>query len=454
MKNKYENLKQLYPKFLYKSFEIVKKDAIYEIIYHFEIPNLCTFHPKLQIKKEFIKKLDDTSKYIIFHIGMIELISYWKAVCSKEVIIEAGYLNEEQIKWFKKLYYYGLGELFYRNHLDVSMDSFMDIKCVHEKESLKNKTWKKKGNLIPIGGGKDSCVCLEILKEEYDDNYCFMINPKDAMERCIKTAGYDEKKVFSVTRIIDKNIIKLNDQGFINGHTPFSSLIAFTSYLLAYENNILNIVLSNESSANEETVIGTTVNHQYSKSYEFERDFNDYRAKYFQQDINYFSLLRPLNELQIAKLFSHYEKYHELFRSCNLGSKNKKSTWCCNCPKCLFTFIILSPFFSDEKLNSIFKENLLDKKELLQDFISLTGNSKEKPFECVGTTDEIRYAVSSKIEKLKKENKKLPYLLKYYSETNTLENVNDNLLKEFNASNNLDNKYKQLLEKEWGKYVY
>ena len=318
---------------------------------------------------------------------MIELISYWKAVCSKEVIIEAGYLNEEQIKWFKKLYYYGLGELFYRNHLDVSMDSFMDIKCVHEKESLKNKTWEKKGNLIPIGGGKDSCVCLEILKEEYDDNYCFMINPKDAMERCIKTAGYDEKKVFSVTRIIDKNIIKLNDQGFINGHTPFSSLIAFTSYLLAYENNILNIVLSNESSANEETVIGTTVNHQYSKSYEFERDFNDYRAKYFQQDINYFSLLRPLNELQIAKLFSHYEKYHELFRSCNLGSKNKKSTWCCNCPKCLFTFIILSPFFSDEKLNSIFKENLLDKKELLQDFISLTGNSKEKHFVCVGTTD-------------------------------------------------------------------
>jgi hypothetical protein len=72
---------------------------------------------------------------------------------------------------------------------------------------------------------------------------------------------------------------------------------------MAYLTNRKYIVLSNEGSANEPTVIGTNINHQYSKTYEFECDFYQYTKKYFNIDIKYFSLLRPIKEIQIAYLF-------------------------------------------------------------------------------------------------------------------------------------------------------
>lgn len=453
MKNSYEELREKYQDFIYRNYLVEEKEDIYVITYEFEVPGLCFFRPKLEIDKKYIKKNDSISKNIIFNIGMIELISYWKATCSKNVIIEAGFINDEQIKWFKKIYYYGLGELFYKNGIKNTIDDFMDIRCNHEKNVIEKIEYKGSGNLIPIGGGKDSCVTLEVLKSEHNSTSCFMINPKETMVSCAKIGGYDDDNIFSVKRIIDRKLIDLNEKGFINGHTPFSALVAFISYLIAYENNKEYIILSNEASANEETVIGTKINHQYSKTYEFENSFNYYVKNFLGPDIKYFSLLRPLNELQIAKLFSNYKKYHKIFKSCNLGSKNKEWKWCCSCPKCLFTYIILSPFLSNDDMVDIFGENLLEKKELLDTFLSLTGNKDIKPFECVGSIEEVNYAVILKIENLLKENKPLPYLLKYYLEHYGLEKDNDELLKKFNKENNLEEKFTKLLKEEVKKYV-
>ena len=35
------------------------------------------------------------------------------------------------------------------------------------------------GNLIPVGGGKDSAVSLEVLKDEKKKNTCYVINIKE-----------------------------------------------------------------------------------------------------------------------------------------------------------------------------------------------------------------------------------------------------------------------------------
>ena len=37
----------------------------------------------------------------------------------------------------------------------------------------------------------------------------------------------DEEHIIVIHRTIDKNLIELNSQGFINGHTPFSSMLAW-----------------------------------------------------------------------------------------------------------------------------------------------------------------------------------------------------------------------------------
>ena len=174
-------------------------------------------------------------------------------------------------------------------------------------------------------------------------------------------------------------MIELNKKGFLNGHTPFSAIVAFSALIDAYLFNKKYIALSNESSANESTVLGSDVNHQFSKGFEFEKAFREYNEKYFKTDIEYFSLLRVLSEFQIAALFSRYKKYHSIFRSCNAGSKT--DSWCADCHKCLFVYIILSPYLTTDELVAIFGENLFEKESLLETFKKLTGEAPDTPFE-------------------------------------------------------------------------
>lgn len=443
--DKYNELRNKYDTFIYDNYEIEELENTTKITYNFIVPSLTQYKPTLEVKKF---KIDSFTKNLIFHIGLVELVSYWKATCSKNVIIKAGYINKEQIEFFKKLYFYGLGELFYTNGITPNYDDFINIKCDLKEQNIEIPNYVGNGNLIPIGGGKDSNVTLEIMKSDFEDNLCFIINPKQVTLSCAQTAGYSNEKIVTVKRTIDKNLIELNKQGFINGHTPFSALVAFLSYFNAYITGKKYILLSNESSANESNVDGTKINHQYSKTYEFECDFNEYTKKYFKIDIKYFSLLRPLSEYQIAMLFSNYEKYHEIFKSCNVGSKKEPWHWCCSCPKCLFVYIILSPFLYKEKLIRIFGEDLFEKEDLLDIFIELTGYGKTKPFECVGTYEEVRYAITKTISKLDKQ----PYLLKYYKEHFELENLNKNLENKYNRENNLNPYFENLLKSELKKW--
>ena len=389
---------------------------------------------------------DKNFKLIAFNIGLIELISYWKCTCSPKIVIECGNIYIKQIEWFKKLYFYGLGEFFYINGINTNIQEFVEIDCsnedVLEYEYSNNKL---EGVLIPIGGGKDSCVTMELLKDE-NKKYCIMINPKNVSIECSEIAGFNEANTIIVYRQIDKELIQLNKKDFLNGHTPFSSLLAFITYGIAYLLDIKYIALSNESSANESNILGEKINHQYSKSYEFENDFRNYCSDYLDKDIEYFSFLRPLNELQIAGLFSKYKQYHEIFKSCNVGSKEENWKWCCNCAKCLFVYIILSPFLYKEKLLNIFSQDLYEKTELLGIFLELAGKSNVKPFECVGTFEEINYAISKTITNLQKEKKQLPYLLNYYNQNYQLFNQSK-LIRTYNEFNNIPEELKKFIER-------
>lgn len=440
--DKFNEFREKYENFIYDGFNVEELSDSYKIIYNFKIEGLTCFNPSIEISKKYLKTIGNIEEYFLFHIGLVELISYWKCCCCKNVIIN-GYLDENQIQFFKKLYYYGLGEFFYVNNINVDYETFMNIKINGKKSSIPNIEFNGNGCLIPIGGGKDSCVSLELLKN-YENNY-FILNPKQVMYDCIE-ANNGIDKVITVKRTIDKKLLELNDLGYLNGHTPFSAYLAFMTYFVAYLTGKKYITLSNEGSANEATVLGTKINHQYSKTYEFENDFNEYTKKYFNIDITYFSFLRPLSELQIAMLFANYKKYHKAFKSCNVGSKKVPWVWCCDCAKCLFVYIILSPYLYKNELISIFGEDLYEKESLLNTFIELTGNAKTKPFECVGTTKEVRFCVSYLINKLKKDNIKLPFLLDYYDKNYLLFSTNVDLLKEYNEENNLPEEFSLILK--------
>jgi UDP-N-acetyl-alpha-D-muramoyl-L-alanyl-L-glutamate epimerase len=449
--HKYIKFRKQFKRFTYESFDIRKDKDFLEISYNFHLDSKYYFRPSLNIPlKEFLvsdNMSESKLRNMVFHIGMVELISYWKAACPPEIVIKPYALNEEQKNWWKNLYFNGLGEFFYLNSINGNVNDFVDIISEPEDVAPKESFITSDSVLIPIGGGKDSSVTLDLLSEHFKDNILLILNPRKACTDTASAAGYTDERTLIVHRSIDPVLLKMNDEGFLNGHTPFSALLAFVAILCAAISGRKHIALSNESSANESTVEDSTVNHQYSKSFEFEKDFREYYLKYITGDINYFSFLRPLSELQIGKLFSEVPHYFPVFKSCNAGSKT--NIWCCNCPKCLFTYIILSPFISKIKMVDIFGKDLFEERHLLHEFNQLMGVAETKPFECVGTVDEVNASLSRVIDN---ESGKLPFLLEYYKKSPNYELYRNTdftaLLKEFNKEHFLLEYFENILKQK------
>ena len=429
----YLSLREQYPRFAYRGYEIEENESCLRITYRFETVGLSEFAPVWVFPKAegdcHRWSKDRLMQDMIFSLGMVELVSYWKIACPPTVAVEAGWLNQDQIDWWKDLYFNGLGEFFYVNGIkEADPNHFMDIQCAGQLKAPCTDQYKErheecgvetvgKGNgvLVPIGGGKDSAVTLELLRLAGKPVCAYIINPRGATIHTTEVAGLDAAHVISAKRTLDSNMLELNRQGYLNGHTPFSALVAFSGIIAARMHGLTMVALSNESSANESTVQGSTVNHQYSKSFKFEEDFHYYQTTYLKGSAYYFSMLRPLSEFQIARFFAGQKQYHGIFRSCNAGSKT--DSWCGHCPKCLFVYLILSPFLKPQEVRDIFGRNMLDDWDMKETLDQLIGIEEEKPFECVGSRDEINTAIVLTIKGLEEAGEALPCLLSYYKTT-------------------------------------
>ena len=402
----FDELRKKHGTFIYHSYELSEDN----LKFHFQIDEYH-FYPEWKFDSELTKGnySREQADKIVFSLGMAELVSYWKCACPPRVEVRCGELSEWQINWWKKLYFNGLGEFFYRNKIETDIAGFMTISAPAPKNKPEY-TPELSGALVPVGGGKDSVVTLELLKKADTEITAYVINPRKAALDCAKIA--EVKEGIYPRRTIDKILLELNKQGYLNGHTPFSAVVAFSAMLFACFTGKKYIVLSNESSANETYVEGKNVNHQYSKSTEFEKDFREYCKNSFGNCAEYFSLLRPLSEFGIAREFVKYPKYFKAFQSCNLGSKT--DTWCCKCAKCLYVYILLAAFLGDKELTEIFGCNMLMNTEFEGMLDGLMLEGEDKPFECVGTKDEVRLALKMACDL--RRNSELPPLLKRFEE--------------------------------------
>ena len=389
--SKFDALRETFSTFTFENQTVKRENGALSLAFDFNLDDRYRFRPTLEIPARDFFDWEgipmEQLQALAFQIGMTELVSYWKIACPRKVVVKPFALTESQKTFWKKLYYNGLGEFLYLNSITVAETDLMDLESQGEKPFSKAGLPLEEKTLVPVGGGKDSVVTLECLRGEMPV-IPLMVNPRGATLNCVKTAGYGENDFIVINRTLDPMMLKLNAEGYLNGHTPFSALLAFISILVAFGRRSKYIALSNENSANESTVPGTNINHQYSKSIEFESDFRNYVAENLNDKVQYFSFLRPLSELQIAKLFSECEAYHSVFRSCNVGSKT--DSWCGHCPKCLFTWIILSPFLSRGKLTAIFGKDLMADESLRPILEELNGTAAVKPFECVGTVEEVQ----------------------------------------------------------------
>lgn len=365
--------------------------------WHFQLEPDLNFYPSMKLinfSEADSAALDsrELDRYV-FNLGMVELLSYWKLAAPGEIVVEAGQLSGEQRNWWHNLLIQGMGEYFFVNQIDFTDPNFVSITSAGEDSGElppggDENSQPEPKVLIPLGGGKDSVVTLEMFKQNMpaDKLAALVISPTQASRDIAAASGLE---VLEVERRLDPLMIQLNDQGYLNGHVPVSAVFAFTSLLAARLKGFQYVAISNERSSNEGNVtfLDRDINHQYSKTFEFEQLFNQYvQENYPQPAPKYFSFVRPLFELQIAKIFANLKAYHSIFRSCNVGQKT--NSWCGQCSKCLFAYIILYPFLSESELVGYFGENLLDKPELMPIALELVGKGEKKPLECVGTHEE------------------------------------------------------------------
>lgn len=390
---------------------------------------------------------------------LIAGVSYYKAAVPPEIRIESYAIDAETAELLETIYLNGLGEFAYRNGLNlhgrikfpVDENPFpsepgrgqgegpsslsreapltpplspacggegeISSASAHRVEGERSRTPVRRGAgehqpalalglrehaLVAIGGGKDSLVSIEALRGVGVEQTVTWIGGSQLIKACAERTGLP---TLNPGRQLASQLFEYNRLGAWNGHIPVTAVNSAILVFAALLHGMDQVVFSNERSASYGSVIPGTgeVNHQWSKGWAFERAFGDYVQARIAADLKYYSLLRPLSELAVARQFAKTDRYDAHFSSCNrnfhiLGER-PVNRWCGVCPKCHFVFLALAPFMPKPRLVGIFGRNLLDDPAQIAGYDALLEFQDHKPFECVGEGRESRAAMAALAER-------------------------------------------------------
>lgn len=339
-------------------------------------------------------------------------VSYFKLRAPYRVVVPFP-LTLREHEFALDVYENGLGEFYARNNLkrfgEIVIDDPEDFGPAPAAPALRDRA------LLPIGGGKDSLVSVQLLEAAGIDFTPFAVNPKGPILGSVDKIG---RSPLYVTRKLDPEMIRLGKEpGYYNGHVPstaINSMIAALTALLFSHNRI---VLSNERSASEGNMEfdGRQANHQHSKSLDFENLIARVLEHATGGSLSYFSLLRPYSEARIASIFSRVQRFDHVFSSCNENFKlagHDGPLWCGKCPKCHFVFLIFAPVMERQRLVGIFGQNLLSQPSHEHSFRELTGLAGQKPWECVGEIEEAAACLYALTNRSEWENEPIVSMLK------------------------------------------
>jgi hypothetical protein len=361
---------------------------------------------------------------------LIAGVSYYKAGVPQQIVVEGTALDATTAGFLDEVYLHGLAEFAYQNRLDLrericfpslarhpgesrdpalsmragELDSGFRRNDEHERHPASTLPQSRSATalnvprrtLVPIGGGKDSLVSVEMLKSVHEPATAVWVGDSTLIAACAQRTGLP---TLNLKRTLAPELFEYNRLGALNGHVPVtainSAILLCAAILYGYD----AIAFSNERSASVATLEydGQPVNHQWSKGLDFERALRDYTKSHIAADLDYFSLLRPWSELAVTREFARRTQYDDVFSSCNrnfrIRGERPSDRWCGQCPKCHFVFLALAPFIAKPRLLAIFGRNLLDDAALAPGFDALLEYRGHKPFECVGEGRESRAAM-------------------------------------------------------------
>ncbi len=339
-------------------------------------------------------------------------VSYFKLAAPPRVEFEGDPPGTAVAALLEALYSEGLGEFAYTNRLArLPRPSFSaagtraeEASPAREDSSARSEgstarsgrsTARPERVLVPVGGGKDSAVAIEIVRRSGLDSGLFSIGDAPPIARTVTAAGLPW---LMARRELDPQLRRLNESGALNGHVPVTAIVTAAALLCAQLNGYDTVAMANERSASAGNLLwdGVEVNHQFSKSLRVER-LLDGAVEELGAPVRAVSVLRPASELAIARAFARLTVYHRAFTSCNtifrLDPALRGTSWCCDCPKCRFVFLALAPFTTPQQLREIFGRDLLEEEDQFDGFALLCAAGGHKPFECVGEEQESLAAI-------------------------------------------------------------
>ena len=324
-------------------------------------------------------------------LGAVLGLSYYKTAAPPRYVIAVEGMTHAGVQYLQTVLREGLAEYAYRNDFPGLLSPEIVLEAPAAEPWSDDTHLTPSGDpLVPIGGGKDSVVTVELLAAARLHPVQFAVNPNKIIYRVGRIKGHP---VLAATRELDPHLLELNAHGALNGHVPVTAMNSLIALVQARIIGLGPVVMSLEASASEATLEwdGHEVNHQWSKSEEAEALLQDMLGPQAGLSAGaYFSLLRPYSEVQIARYFAALPEYHPVITSCNRAFRQgvDDARWCGDCDKCRFIFLILSPFIPSTSLTRMFADNLLDNPTQVEGYRALLGLHEHRPFECVGEQAE------------------------------------------------------------------
>ncbi len=379
--------------FKFKSMKIEGNKAIFDFYYD-DIKHTKTLTFPLKLPKN-----DKVTEFILCNIAMCYLIQSTFFAFPKKISIDAFSLDKKGQEFWKK-YFINISSQKY--FLDKIPFKYKPKFIFRGKTYDVLKKWKTNNKIITsFGGGKDSILQQEMLNKAGLKFDLFHMIHKDTQSGEGRDALFlpllnqiKAKRKALVVRIKTNN----NPQKIFNYKKPVTdTTIPKSAFMMLLFSRLMGyryIAIANEKSAQYGNTVwdNHVINHQYGKSPKFLIALNNYIHRYITPSVYCFSALEQWYEFKIMDLFSRLKGYFEISISCNMLPEAEKGIkWCCNCPKCAFTYTMARGFMGPERANEVVGNDLFKRLDLIK---PLSDPESIKPFECVGEKEEMWLALN------------------------------------------------------------
>lgn len=408
-RERYQALRARHPVFTYEGYRTeVRPDGLV-VGQRFRLAPDLVFTPRIVIAGLDTDRLAGLPGTVLdavaFQLGMAELFSYWKAACSPRIHVAAGALDDTELAWWQDLLTHGMAEFFWRNGvLDELQRGPVTWQADGPWHPPVDRDQAPAGPRAPGGpghpdspralhllsGGKDSAAGLAVLEHAGRSLRLLLVNPTSSAQAVAEAAGHP---AVVVRRRIDPGLLALNDAGYLNGHTPFSSYLAVLGWAVAVLTGADEVVTANTTSDEAPNVAehGVVVNHQYSKTLAFEQAFAAYLERSLGGRVRYYSAVRPLDELATVGVLARRPELLARISSCDAAPATER--WCRRCHKCLSTFVLLAGVAGAAQASALLGADLLAEPALEPRLADLLAPEGERPWQCTATPEEIAAAL-------------------------------------------------------------